>query len=385
MKVLHVIPSLVNASGPTHSFLSLTRNLALLGVEVSIAYLANRLPNQICPQTNGEIIACRAIRPMHWGYSPELKHELEARIDTFDLIHIHSLWLYPDLISSSLASRNGIPYIIRPAGSLEPEALTHRAGIKRLYFQLIERKVIDRAAFIHATSRQEKFSIDSLGFAPECKVLPNGIEPDNFAKLPSRAEARRFFGIPADTPTLVYLGRFHHIKGIDILPEVIAGLRKRFPTIKLVMAGPLNTPYARKFQDQIAQADLSAHIQFVGEVQGEQKELVLRAADLLLLPSRSENFGVVVAESLASGTPAITSDQTPWEILRAKNIGDWIPRDTSQWTEAITNRLADKQWSYGVGERTRQVAFEEFSWSKIAEKTYELYTDTCQGKPSKKH
>ena len=382
MKVLHVIPSLVNASGPTHSFLSLTRNLARLGVEVSIAYLANRLPDQACPKTNGEVLDCRALRPMHWGYSPDLKRELATRITTFDLVHIHSLWLYPDLISSSLAYRNGVPYIIRPAGSLEPEALGHRAGIKRLYFQLIERKVIDRAAFIHATSTQERTSIDKLGFAPECKIIPNGIEPEDFRDLPKKIEARQVFGISADTPTLVYLGRFHPIKGIDILPEIIAGLRERFPTIKLLMAGPLNTSYAREFQDQILRGGLSTHVEFVGELQGKQKTLALRAADLLLLPSRSENFGVVVAESLAAGTPAITSDQTPWNILRTRDIGDWIPRDTDQWIEAITHRLADRSWLKSAGERTQLVAFKEFSWPNIAEKTLNLYTDICGRKPA---
>ena len=85
---------------------------------------------------------------------------------------------------------------------------------------------------------------------------------------------------------------------------------------------------------------------------------------------------------MAAGTPAITSDQTPWNILRTRGIGDWIPRETGQWIEAITRRLADRSWLKSAGERTQLVAFKEFSWPNIAEKTLNLYTDICGRKPA---
>ena len=163
MRVLHIIPGLTNASGPTHALIQLVESLEASGIDVSVTYLSNRLKEQIEPTLNrGNVYPFKTTLLNYWGFSPQLRSFLDKNINSFDLIHIHSLWLYPGLIGSKMAQRHNVPYLIRPAGSLEPEALKHKSFSKRLYYSQIERAIINNAALIHAVSPQEPVSYTHL-------------------------------------------------------------------------------------------------------------------------------------------------------------------------------------------------------------------------------
>jgi glycosyltransferase involved in cell wall biosynthesis len=374
LKILHVIPGLTNASGPTQALLNLIKATEAKKAEISVAFLGNRLKNQITPNLqHGEVFNCQALGLKHWGYSPQLRSLLAQKIDTFDVVHLHSLWLYPGLAGSSAARKHKVPYIIRPAGSLDPEALLHKNLLKRLYFNLIEKQVLDNASLIHAVSEQEQRNIQKLELKPPCINIPNGIDPTLFSELPSQAKARSALQLSQDSLILLFVGRFHQIKGLELLIPVIQDLAHQFPKLKLVLAGPDQTPFASQLKRQFRASDISPLVQFLGELDEKTKIKAYRAADLFLLPSKSENFGIVVAEALAAETPVIVSNQTPWEIVGKENAGDWIERDPKVWTETIARRLKSKEWLSRAGINGRRLIFKNFSWPRIGERMIAAY------------
>lgn len=374
LRILHVIPGLTNASGPTQALLNLIKATETKKSEISVAYLGNRLKNQITPDLlHGDVFNCRALGLKHWGYSPELRAILAQKIDTFDVLHLHSLWLYPGLAGSRAAKKNKIPYIIRPAGSLDPEALMHKNLLKRLYFDLIEKQVLEGATLIHAVSEQEKRNIQKLELKPPCINIPNGIDPELFTELPSKSKARSALNLSQSSQILLFVGRFHQIKGLELLIPVIKDLAHRFPELKLILAGPDQTPFASQLKCQFRAAGISPLVQFLGELDEKTKIKAYRAADLFLLPSRSENFGIVVAEALAAETPVIVSNQTPWEIVEEENAGDWIDREPQKWTETIARRLESKEWLVRAGINGRRLVLDKFSWPRIGERMIAAY------------
>lgn len=383
MKVLHVIPSLANASGPTQALLQLVAHLEQLGVEISLAYLGNRLPDQKTPKLHlGQVHACRASGLRHWGYSPELSRLLHDRAKEFDLLHIHSLWLYPSLIASSVARKYGIPYLLRPAGSLEPQALSRRAGLKQLYFHLCERRIIENAAAIHAVSSQERDHVATMNLGPECVMIPNGIDTTPYESLPPQAEARAHFAISPSRPVLLYVGRIHPIKGLDLLVPILQRLRNRFPDILLLIGGPDQTPYAHELKASYERGGVLPQCQFLGELNAASKALAYRAADLFVLPSLSENFGLVVAEAMAAGTPAIVSDQTPWALLKTRDAGEWLQRDPATWAQTLEQRLNDPGWRQKAGENASKLVRENYAWPEISRQMRELYERIATGSRS---
>ena len=374
LKILHVIPGLTNASGPTQALLNLIKASEAKKAEISVAFLGNRLKNQITPNLqHGEVFDCQALGLKHWGYSPQLRSLLAQKIDNFDVVHLHSLWLYPGLAGSRAARKHKIPYIIRPAGSLDPEALLHKNLLKSLYFNLIEKQVLDSASLIHAVSEQEQRNIQKLELRPSCINIPNGIDPTLFSELPSKAKARSALKLNQKSLILLFIGRFHQINGLELLIPVIQDLAHQFPMLKLVLAGPDQTSFAAQLKRQFCASGISPLVEFLGELDEKSKINAYRAADLFLLPSKSENFGIVVAEALAAETPVIVSNQTPWEIVGKENAGDWIERDPRVWTKTIARRLESKEWLARAGINGRRLILKNFSWPKIGERMIAAY------------
>ncbi len=376
MKVLHIIPGLTNASGPTHALIQLVSSLETAGVEVSIAYLGDRLKNQIEPLLKrGQVFACNTIWFRHWGYSPELRSLLKRRISEFDLLHIHSLWLYPGLIASKIAREAGIPYIIRPAGSLEPAALNHKSFIKRLYFSIWEKHVIKHAKRIHAVSEQERKNIEALKLGTKCFAIQNGISPDVFSNLPSRQAAREALEIDQKRPVITYVGRLHPIKGLEIMIPVVQSLKKDFPNLLFLICGPQKNNYAQGLRSAFENSEILESTRFLGEVNQAKKILAYRVADIAILPSKTENFGIVAAEALASETPVVASEHTPWSALKKEDAGDWIPLDPSTWTRTIRRYIQSPDWRMSSGKRGREFVMREFAWPEIGMRMKRIYAD----------
>ena len=198
MNILHVIPGLSNSAGPTHVVINLSEKLARLGNKVAIFYLTGRGCDSVVPAGNDVRVEGFPVTiSKSWCYSPALRNRIQELHSEIDVIHIHSLWLYPNVAATAVARKQNIPYILRPIGSLEPWCLSARGRWKkRLYMSLVERGHLEHAAAIHVTSEQEAANIVRLGIQTKTVVVPNGVNFDEYDTLPGREIFRRRFNIP---------------------------------------------------------------------------------------------------------------------------------------------------------------------------------------------
>ncbi len=227
-----------------------------------------------------------------------------------DIVHDNGLWRPHNHQVASAAARCGVPRIVSTRGMLEPWALAHKRWKKRLAWRLYQRRDLDRAAALHATAPSEAGSLARLRLRPPVQMIPNGMDLPPLAPRPAGSATVR---------TALFLGRIYPVKGLPMLVEAWA--RTRPPGWRLVIAGPDEAGHRAEVERRVAQAGLGDMVSFPGPVHGDAKSAVLGAADLFVLPSHSESFGMAVAEALAHEVPVLTTTAAPWPQLTERGCG----------------------------------------------------------------
>ncbi len=244
--------------------------------------------------------------PQRLLYSPALAHALKQSVQRADVVHIHSLWLYPQRTAARAAAAAGVPYIVSPHGALDPALASHGGLRKRVATSVWQRQMLEGATLIHVTTDVEAQLITDVAPAVPRVVVPVGIDLHEFENLPDRNEFRRRRLDSYDGPLVLFLGRLTYKKGIDQLIKGFALLRRDIPC-RLIIAGPDDeslTPSLRATAELVGVAD---DVVFAGPVFGEQRRAVLSSADVWALSSHTENFGVAVIEAMAAGCPVVIS------------------------------------------------------------------------------
>lgn len=362
------------SSGPTGALRCLATAQAIAGHDVSIVYVSGRdadAPDHKVPGC--EVLSFPAVGLRHYAYSPALRRWCREHVRRFDAVHIHSMWLYPNLAASAAARRADVPYWVRPAGSLEPWCFGHKALRKRAYYALIERRTLRHAAAVHVVSEQEVDGVRGAGYRGRIICIPNGVELASFRPDLPRDEARRRLGLQERSPWITYVGRIHAKKGLELLGEVLAEVRVKFPTAQLAITGPDRHDYAAQLRDHYARRGLADAVHFLGERDGEDKAAAYRVGDVFVLPSHSENFGIVVAESMASGTPAVVSRNTPWQVLEQRGMGRWCELAVRPFVDSVIELLSDQDNAQQMAQRALTYAEEHHDWSRIAARVVRGY------------
>ena len=296
--------------------------------------------------------------------SAALKRALDSRAPTADLIHAHGLWLMPNVYAGWASQNAGKPLVVSPRGMLAPAALKFSRGKKRLFWHLLQRRAYARAALWHATSSEEAQDIRNFGIRAPIAVIPNGIDlPPIVAEHSESATCR----------TVLFLSRLHPKKNIPVLLEAWRQIDKQAPNWQLVIAGPDERGYAAQLKAQVDKGTIQ-RVQFVGPVYGAAKDALLQNAELFVLPTLSENFGIAVAEALASGVPAIVSKGAPWPGLETERAGWWIDYGVEPLVtallEATDMSVAERR---AMGLRGRQWMARDFGWDTIAQQMAAAY------------
>lgn len=281
------------------------------------------------------------------------------------LIHGHGIWLPVNHWSASCARSHGVPYVVQPHGMLEPWALQHRVWKKRIAMRLFQRRDLDAAVLLVATSEQEYRNIRDLGLTQPVAVIPNGVqlevaEPDGMRPAGGRT-----------VRTALFLSRIHPKKG---LMNLIAAWGQIKPVNwRLRIAGPDEGGHLAEVMAAARAHGVEDLLDYIGQVGGERKAQLYREADLFVLPTFSENFGVVVAEALAHGLPVITTRGAPWADLETYGCGWWIDVGVEPLVMALRQAMALRdEEREAMGARGRFYV-QRYDWNDIARQTVATY------------
>jgi glycosyltransferase involved in cell wall biosynthesis len=315
MKVIHFIASIDKTGGGTTEYMRLLGTALAKNTELIVASGGSENPVTIegirVEFFNAKIIAWFA---MCEAFKSFLKEEKP------DLVHINGIWSPQNWGFQKTAQELAIKVVLSPHGMLEPWILAHNPWKKKLALFLYQRKAIYRANYLLATAQMEQDNIIKLGFSNPISIIPNGIDLSEVKKTKS------IYG----TKKMVFLSRIHPKKGIELLLEAWKNTDTKDWTLEI--AGNGEVEYIKTLT-QSAKGLKNVH--FVGPQYGESKWDFLRSADVMVLPTYSENFGIVVAEALAVGVPVITTKGTPWEDLHTYECGWWIELSVSNLRQSL--------------------------------------------------
>lgn len=297
-----------------------------------------------------------------------------------DLVHINDLW-QPSLHNVCRVCRKlKIPYVLSPHGTLEPWSLRHKWLKKRIARFLYQDADIKKAIAIHATADSEKEHIRALGFKGKCFIVENGVT------LPHRKINHLPFS--KDTRRFLFVGRLNPKKGVLELVNTLSGIDKSFWRLELVYTISVEEErlYEQVIKNRVAALGLSNNVTFTGALDDEGKWAAYERADIFILPTYSENFGIVVAEALWAGVPVITTKGTPWAELEEAGCGYWVDVCPSSGCWVEMKRALEKCIRSNIdhlkemGERGHKLVQEKYSWSGLAGKLLREYENIISAK-----
>jgi glycosyltransferase involved in cell wall biosynthesis len=313
------------------------------------------------------------------GYSPQLRSFLKEVVNDIDIVHTHFLWSYPQSLAARMALRNRKPLVQTAHGALFPEALSKSKFAKFLWFKFIDGPALQKAECVVATSESEAKCIESRFSPKRLDVIPNAIETPNLLDKDSAVQWAHRVLENNDGKYILYLGNLNPHKNIEKLIEAWSGIQRNWPQHILVVAGPGMEKYIMKLQAHIHRLGLTERIKLFRPVYGQDKWALLNAAEVVVLPSLSENFGLVVAEALYCGTPVVASQGTPWSCLESEGFGHWVETEDSLLAKAINDVLS---WSTErrklLSSNAQQFIRTHFSWKEVAKQYIALYRDLLQ-------
>ncbi|NDJ24252.1 glycosyltransferase [Nostoc sp. B(2019)] len=388
MKILQIVPSIsLIYGGPSQMVLGLAPALAQEGAEVTILTTDSNgdigqkpldVPlNRPIKQDGYEIIYFRCAPFRRYKFSLDLLQWLKHHAQEFDLAHIHALFSPVSSAAAIACRQQKLPYILRPLGTLDPADLRKKKQLKQLYAAIIERQNLAGAAAIHFTSNQEAKISQRFGVSTPDLVIPLGVkEGERRRGGEGENVLRKQFGIPAEIPLVLFMSRIDPKKGLNLLIPALEKLLSIGYKFHFVLAGtnPQDPDYEQKIISQIQNSPLRSHTTITGFVTGELKVSLLQAADLFVLPSYYENFGIAVAEAMVAGTPVVISDQVHiCQQVRDSESG-WVgATDVQVLVELLQAALQNPEERQRRGLNARQYALQHFSWDAIARQTIQAY------------
>jgi len=377
---LHIVPTYRPAwryGGPIYSVHGLCKAIAQQNNNVSV-YTTNvdgdnNMDVPLCQENNIDGVGVWYY-PVTWPRrlyrSPEMKRALQETISQYDILHLHSVFLWPVWMAASIAKRAKIPYIVSPRGMLVADLIRAKSSLKkRLSIHYFDKPTLETAAAVHFTSHIEQQECEALGICPRKKfVIENGIDIDT-------EEIKSSLGRPKKDYVL-YLGRINWKKGIDLLIEAVASI----PGVQLVVAGNDEEGYLDYLKETASRMGVRDRVDFIGEVKGREKWKLLSEAAILVLPSLSENFGNVALEAMLVGTPVVVTEGVGIsDIVRRARSG--IVSEAIPWkiANAIKRINGSPDLAREFAEAGRRVVVREYSWSRIAHRMMAEYKEIVNG------
>lgn len=379
MKLLHVVASYLPAvryGGTIVSVHGLCRALAQRGHDVHV-YTTSVDGAQDSPVSHETPVNVDGVRVSYFRsprfrrvyWAPGLRRMLRAHVGEFDLVHTHAIYLWPLWAAARSAQDAGVPYVVSPRGMLEKDLIEQKSALwKAGLIAFIEKHTLEHAAALHVTSAREAEQAAAFGFRlPAVRTIPNGVEVEDAPASDLTAPITTILG---GGPFVLYLGRVTWKKGLD-------RLLRAWPDVdgaRLVIAGNDEEGYRDVLQRLASQAGVTDRVVFTGPVHGADKAALLSSAQLLVLPSYSENFGNVVLEAMAAGCPVVVTPEVGVAPeVASTGAGVVIEGHPPTLARGISLLLASPAQRAAMGARGKAAATGRFSWAAVAQQMEALY------------
>lgn len=369
----------------------IARGLAARGhdVEVHTSDLHTEYPfvrKSDLPDRDGAVgvVRHKAVRVAGaWTAMPSMPRALRAAVAGADVVHAHSYGYFQTIAAARAASRAGVPFVFtphfHPPWSMEGGAA--RRALRAVYDPTFGQYTVSRAGRIIGVSRAEMREMaEHLRVdAEKVRIVPNGFHPDRFQPPPARDALRKRLGVDADEPLVVFAGRLASNKGLQHLVPAFARVARDHPRARLVLAGE-DQGWRARLRETAASLGIADRAHFTGHLPDEAYRETLAGADVFVLPSEWEAFGIVLVEAMACGVPCVaTRVGGAADVVVDGETGALVPyADVDRLAEAIGALLADPERARRLGAAGRERAFREYAWSAVVDRTVAVYRELAR-------
>ena len=382
-RIVHVCAYFAPAfvyGGPPRSVLGLAKAQRARGLDARVVTTTANGETELPPEVveAGEydgvpVQYCERAWPRGVFRAPSLGPTLRTLINRETVLHLHGLWNATVWRAARVASEMARPYVLSPRGMLAPAARRHRAFRKQLVYPLLDGRIVARAARLHATSTGEWHDLARTWGEDRLVYAPNGVELPP-ARMDPR-EARRRLGLPVDAPVVLFLGRLHPIKRLDLLLDAFAITHRSRPGTRLLIAGPDGTGQRAALAERLL--SLGDAVSWRGPVDAEQRHLLLSAASVFVMCSDAESFGLTVAEAMAAAVPVVVTRTCPWAIVEERGAGRWVDQRADAIAEAMDAVVGHPELGASMGAHGRHLVEDEYSWPSVAARLDAVYEEVA--------
>lgn len=382
MKVLHVIPSLsVKHGGPSKALPVMAASLVAEGVQVDVVTTDDDGPgcrlDDVCAQgwiiQDGWRLRYFSKQTEFYKVSLPLLRWLMSEAGNYDVVHVHAVFSFATLAGGWTSMLRHVPFVVRPLGTLSAWGMENRRRwLKWASFRLLDRPVLNAAAAIHCTSVQEAGEVKALGLHSPVEMLPLGFDLSGLDTLPARSAMEAEWPVTSGKQVLLFLSRLDEKKGVECLIDAFAKVRRTKPDVLLVLAGSGTPEYVKALKERAA--SLGDAVLWTAHVEGEAKRALLGGADVFVLPSRAENFGIALLEAMAAGLACVTTPGVA--LVHEEDCRDAVVISPVDDANALAGHclslLSDATARAALAGRAR-VAARAFSSELMASRLKELY------------
>lgn len=362
MKVIHYITCIDREAGGTSTYMQLLAKP--LGKMAEVHIVTQRTDNPL-PMENCIVHYVPKYQPFSYSWKMKIAFLLDEIKP--DIVHVNCCWVPDCAAVQRIAQKRGYKVVLTPHGMLEPWIIKRHYWTRKVpALWLYQKAAVQRADCVQATAESERDNLLKLGYNSNIKVVRLGIDAESIEMKRSWKKSRQ----------ILFLSRVHVKKGINFLVEAADVLRNELQGYKILVAGEGEADYVEAMKRMICDRGLQDIVQLIGGVYGDEKWRLFQTSDFFVLPTHSENFGLAIAESLASGTPVITTVGTPWSDLNSAEAGAWIEIGTEPLVETLRRFLSlTEDELETMGRNGRKLIETKYSAHVMAEQMMEVYKE----------
>lgn len=386
MRVLHVISTYIPAysrGGPVQAVHELCKTLLEKGLDITVFTTNLDLKKESGIPINEpyyvegvKVFYFPIVKHMKFCcYSKKLSRAIKRRVKSFDIVHIHSVYLYPGWAAAYWCRKYKVPYILNTCGTIDPKMIRLKGFLKKmLCINLIERRNINCSSAIHVTSLAEKKGLEVFKFKTSAEIIPRSVDPNYYRDSKKRDFLTKKYPELLNKKIVLFLGRIHKKKGFDLLASAFEKVIDTRKDVYLVIAGPGEEGYPDKIKRLFEKCGIIKKVIFTGMLLGEEKLSAFYDSDIFVLPSYGENFGIAVLEAMACGLPVvITSRVGLYPDVEKYKAGIITECDSDQIADAILTLLDDGNMRNLMGKNGKRLVEDKFTSDKVADMVIDMY------------